>query len=180
MKIVQWIEIVVVEKRDELRNMRIDALWSLLRIALGFIFFWAFLDKLLGLNFATPHGKSWLDGVSPTAGFLEFAVKGPFTKLFNSLSGIPLIDWIFMAGLLLIGLAFILGIGQKIAGYSGAVLIFLIYITQLPLKNNPLIDEHIIYLLLFLIFSKNEVGLNFSIHKWWERTNLVKKYKILK
>lgn len=160
--------------------MKIESLWSLLRIALGFIFFWAFLDKLFGLNFATPPEKSWLVGVSPTAGFLEFAVKGTFATIFNSLSGNPLIDWLFMLGLLLIGLAMILGIGQKIAGYSGAILVFLIYLTQLPLKNNPLIDEHIIYILLFLIFAKNEVGHNFSLNKWWEKTDLVKKYKILK
>ncbi len=47
--------------------------WGVARIALGWIFLWAFLDKLFGWTFATPAGKGWLEGGSPTKGFLSGA-----------------------------------------------------------------------------------------------------------
>lgn len=48
-------------------------IWGLLRLGMGWIFFWAFIDKVFGLGFATATGKGWIDGVSPTFGFLKFA-----------------------------------------------------------------------------------------------------------
>lgn len=153
--------------------------WSLLRIVLGFIMLWAFLDKLFGLGFATSPAKSWLNGGSPTAGFLKMGTQGPFASLFQSLSGSPIVDWLFMMGLLLIGTALILGIGMKIAGYSGALLMFFMWLATLFPKNNPLVDEHIIYLLIFLGFARSQVGHTLSLHKWWISTKLVKKNPIL-
>ena len=41
--------------------------WPVLRIALGFVFLWTFLDKTFGLGFATPAEKAWVTGASPTA-----------------------------------------------------------------------------------------------------------------
>ncbi len=156
-----------------------DASFSLLRIALGFIFFWAFIDKVWGLGFATTPDKSWAQGVSPTTGFLKFGAEGIFAPFFHSLAGNPFIDWLFMLGLLGIGLSLLLGIGLKIAGYSGALLMSLLYLSLFPSKNNPLVDEHIIYLLLFLIFAKGEVGHRLSLYEWWKQTALVKKYPVL-
>jgi len=99
-------------------------IWAVLRIGMGWIFLWGFLDKLFGLGFATASEKAWLAGGSPTSGYLNFATSGPFAPLFQSLAGNPVVDWLFMLGLLLLGLALILGIGVKIAGYSGALLMF--------------------------------------------------------
>jgi thiosulfate dehydrogenase [quinone] large subunit len=42
---------------------------TLIRLSLGFVFLWAFLDKLFGLAYSTAPGRSWLEGVSPTKGF---------------------------------------------------------------------------------------------------------------
>lgn len=159
--------------------MKAETLWSLLRIAVGFIFFWAFIDKVFGLGFATIPEKSWLHGVSPTTGFLKFGAEGIFAPFFQSLAGNPFIDWLFMLGLLGIGVSLLLGIGLKIAGYSGALLMFLMYLSLFPSKNNPVVDEHIIYLLLFLIFAAGEIGHRFSLHKWWSKSGLVKKYPVL-
>ena len=81
-------------------------LLGLLRISMGLILLWAFFDKLFGFGFATLPNKSWLAGNSPTSGFLLNAVHGPFAEFFKSLAGNVWIDWIFMLGLLLIGLSF--------------------------------------------------------------------------
>ena len=52
------------------------------RILVGFVFLWAFLDKTLGLGFATTPEKAWLAGTSPTTGFLKMGVNpdGPFVE----------------------------------------------------------------------------------------------------
>src|SRR3989344_8142829 len=107
---------------------------GILRIALGLIFLWAFVDKLLGLGFATVREKAWIFGNSPTAGFLSNA-DGFFSPVFNSLAGSALVDWLFMLGLFLIGLALVLGIGIKLAGYSGVLLMTLMWLASLPLSN---------------------------------------------
>ncbi|RGA01239.1 hypothetical protein DI270_030565 [Microbispora triticiradicis] len=45
--------------------------WAAARIAIGWVFLWAFLDKLFGWGFATPAAKAWINGGSPTTGFLN-------------------------------------------------------------------------------------------------------------
>lgn len=154
-------------------------IWALLRISLGFIFFWAFLDKLFGLYFTTLPEKSWLAGVSPTEGFLTHATRGPFAELFQSIAGNPVVDWLFMIGLFGIGLAMLLGIGVKIAGYSGALMSFFMWLSVLPPEFNPFLDQHIIYLFLFIIFTIVKAGHYVGFGKWWSKTKLVKRFPIL-
>ncbi len=159
--------------------MKNKYLLALLRISIGFIFFWSFIDKVFGLSFATVPDKSWLQGISPTAGFLRFGTEGPFSSIFQNMSGNMLIDFLFMSGLLLAGTALILGIGIKIAGYSGSLMMFLIYLSLFPSQNNPIIDEHIIYILLLLLFTTTPTGNTWGLGRWWSRTKIVKKYPIL-
>ena len=73
--------------------------WGLLRLSIGWIFLWGFIDKLFGLGFATKADSAWLAGGSPTFGFLKFAVKGPFAGFYHGLAGSAAVDWLFMAGL---------------------------------------------------------------------------------
>src|SRR6266511_711287 len=50
---------------------------AVFRVAVGFVFLWAFLDKTFGLGYATPSAKAWINGGSPTKGFLSgLAVHG--------------------------------------------------------------------------------------------------------
>lgn len=37
-----------------------------LRLTTGFIFLWAFLDKLFGLGFSTPSERAWINGGKPS------------------------------------------------------------------------------------------------------------------
>ena len=152
---------------------------GLLRLAMGWMMLWAFFDKLFGLGFATTPEKSWLAGASPTAGFLNFGVSGPFSEFFHGLAGSVIIDWAFMMGLLLIGFSLFLGICVRIAGYSGAILMFLMWLALLPPKNNPFLDEHIIYLLLFLFLGISGSGRFLGLGYFWSKTKLVNKCKIL-
>lgn len=119
----------------------------IIRVCMGFIFLWAFFDKTFGLGFATTPAKSWLAGGSPTSGFLGNAVKGPFAELFRSMAGVSLVDWLFMIGLLLIGVSLLFGIYVRLGALGGIILLLLMYLAVLPPENNPIIDDHIIYAL---------------------------------
>lgn len=154
--------------------------WALTRIALGFIFLWAFLDKLFGLGFATKPEKSWLSGASPAAGFLKNGVHGPLADFYQSLSGNPLVDWLFMLGLLGLGVSLILGIGMKIAGYLGSLLMLLMWSSLLPPENNPIVDEHIVYMFVLLGLAHSNAGNYMGLGRKWSETNLVKNWPILR
>lgn len=133
---------------------------AVLRLSMGFIFLWAFFDKVFGLGFATTTAKAWIHGGSPTTGFLSFAVKGPFAELFNSLAGIVFIDWIFMIGLLFVGLTLLSNKFVKLGCLAGSTMLLLMYLALLLPENNPILDEHIIYILvLTLFYIKSEKGI---------------------
>lgn len=153
-------------------------IWGLLRIGMGWVFLWTFLDKLFGLGSATEAGKSWLDGVSPTLGFLKFGTTGPFTSIYQSIAGQAVVDWLYMIGLGLVGLALILGLGVRIAGYSGSLMMLLIYTAALPPEHNPFMDEHIIYIIVLIGLTFVNAGRYLGLGQWWSNTKLVQKYKI--
>ncbi len=84
---------------------------AIVRVVLGFEFLWAFADKTFGLGSATPWARTWINGGSPTKGFLSRVAVGPLEGTFHVWAGAAWADWLFMAGLLGIGLALIFGIG---------------------------------------------------------------------
>ena len=164
--------------------------WALARIALGFTFLWAFFDKLLGLGFATCRDektqvlttmceKAWINGGSPTTGFLKFAAKGPLASFYQSLAGNTLVDVLFMAGLLLIGFALIAGIGMRLATISGVLLMVMMWSALLLPENNPIIDEHIIYSIILLgLLAANNRQI-WGLRNWWIKQPLVKRFSFL-
>lgn len=126
-----------------------------LRLTMAFIFLWAFFDKLLGLGFATTPAQAWIRGGSPTAGFLAMVVRGPFESFFHMLSGIAVVDLLFMFGLLFVGLTLALNKYVKWGSAAGIVMLALMYLALLFPTNNPIIDDHIVYILvLTLIYFK--------------------------
>lgn len=150
-----------------------------IRLCLGWIFFWAFIDKVFGLGFATESGKAWLDGVSPTEGYLSFGTSGPLGGFYQAIAGHPVTDVLFMAGLALVGLSLIFGVGLRIAGYAGALMMLLMWASVLPPSHNPLIDEHIVYGIVLVGIANSDAGRHFGLGTWWSKTSLVKRWKFL-
>ncbi len=155
-----------------------------LRIIMGFIWLWAFLDKLLGLGFSTSPQKSWLAGNSPTAGFLKFGTNpnSPFASLYAELAKYStLLDPFYMAMLLFVGITLLTGVMVRFGSIAGIVFVISIYFSLIPLANNPIIDEHIIYAVIFLMFIFTNAGLyGWSLGKKYQELEVVKKYPILK
>jgi len=165
-------------------------IWALLRMSLGLTFLWAFFDKLIGLGFATCRdavtgsvttmcSRAWLEGGSPTTGFLKSGTTGPFAEFYQSLAGNTFIDWLFMAGLLLIGAALILGIGVRVATVTGSFLLYLMWTAVLPPENNPVLDDHLIYILVLAgVFAANN-NQKWGLRGWWVKQPIVKKLPFL-
>jgi len=162
-----------------MNQIKLESIWAILRISIGWVFFWAFIDKLFGLGFATTTEKAWISGASPTSGFLQFGTRGPWAEFYQGLAGNALVDWLFMVGLLLVGLALILGIGVRIAGYSGALIMLLIYSAAFPPKNNLFMDHHIIYIIILIGCAMTKSGYVLGLGRRWAETRLVKKYPFL-
>jgi thiosulfate dehydrogenase [quinone] large subunit len=158
-------------------NGKARYIWALARITLGWYFFWAFLDKLFGLGRSTGPENAWLAGGSPTALFLGEYVRGPLGSFYQSLAGSAVVDWLFMAGLLGLGTALMLGIGMRIASYAGGLLMLLMWSSRLPPGANPIVDEHIIFALLMSGLWAARAGRTLGLGNWWAEK--VKKVPIL-
>lgn len=150
-----------------------------LRLALGWSFLWAFFDKTFGLGYATSSENAWIDGGSPTSGFLSYATTGPLAGFYQDLSGSTAVDVLFMVALLMVGIALMLGIGMKIAVLSGSALMLLMWSSMLPPENNPIIDDHITYMLALILLAVLPAGHGIGLGKWWSELPLVKRFPIL-
>jgi len=165
----------------EARTVRANRyLFGGVRIALGWIFLWAFLDKMFGLGFATEEKAAWINGGAPTQGFLKFGAAGPFKEFYNGIAGAAWADWLFMLGLLGIGLALMLGIGERIAAATGALMMVLMWTAVLPPENNPFMDDHLIYAAVLVGLALMKAGDTLGLGRWWGNTTLVKKAPWLK
>lgn len=151
-----------------------------LRLALGWVFLWAFLDKLFGLGFATKAESAWIDGGSPTQGFLGNAVKGPFAGFYQSFAGAAWADWLFMLGLAGIGLALMAGVAMRIAAAAGALLLVLMWTAVLPPENNPFMDDHLVYAGVLVLLALTAAGETLGLGRIWNRLPIVQRLPWLK
>ena len=116
----------------------------LLRIAIGWLFLYSGITKILN-----PEWSS--------AGYLVAAKT--FPSFYKMLAGSEYLDWvnfINMWGQAIIGGMLILGIGVFLASLGGLVMMLLYYFPVLEFPriglHSYIVDEHIIYALVFLVF----------------------------
>ncbi len=140
------------------------------RIVIGFTFLWAFLDKTFGLGFATPAERAWLNGGTPAQGFIG-GIEGPFAGFFGVFAN-PFGDALFMAGLLGIGVALVMGAGLRIAAVTGTLLMAFMYLAEIPFVlggTNPVVDSHWHEALLLIIAAVTLSGDTWGVGKIWAR-----------
>jgi len=153
---------------------------ALLRVALGFIFLWAFLDKFFGLGYSTPSDKAWIHGGSPTKGFLSGVAVGPFESFFHSIAGTWWANTLFMLGLFAIGTALILGVAMKITMFAGPLLLVMMWSAAWPMaqftsagdatrSTNPFLDDHLIYALVIIVLALIGAGRVYGLGNWWAK-----------
>jgi thiosulfate dehydrogenase [quinone] large subunit len=163
------------------------------------------LDKAFALGFSTGRvvddagatvkiaffgDASWIHGASPTAGVLGFALKGPFTHFYQTITGYQMtqagptsaawVDWIYMLSMLAIGLALILGVGVRLASIGGIIWMAIFFTaTAIWPQNNPFVDEHVIGAVVLAALFLANAGRYYGLGKVWQRTKLVRRYPVL-
>lgn len=162
-----------------------------LRIIIGWTFLWAFFDKLLALGYATGVNPetgatdrfgdaAWINGGSPTFGFLSFGADGPFKDFYNSIAGDTWADWAFMFGLAAIGVSLTFGIFMRLGTIGGVAMYLLMWTVALAPENNPITDEHVIGAAAVLVLGLLYAGRHVGFGRWWESLSLTNKFPILK
>lgn len=167
-----------------------DRVLATLRIAFGATFLWAFLDKTFALGFATGRAEdgsvdrfgdaAWINGGSPTKGFLTFRADGPFADFYHSIAGATWANWLFMLGLLGIGVALLFGAGMRIAAATGALLYLLMWSVALPPANNPVLDDHVLGGLTLVALALLGAGDTWGLGRWWGSAELVRRHPMLR
>ncbi|KDN22047.1 DoxX family membrane protein [Amycolatopsis rifamycinica] len=151
---------------------------AVLRVATGFVFLWAFLDKLFGLGYATPSKGAWIGGGSPTKGFLSGVHVGPFESTFHAWAGTWWADTLFMLGLAAIGIAVTAGIGLRLSAAAGTLMMLLMWTAEWPFalststgeathSTNPIIDYHLVYALVLIALAVTAAGNTWGLGRRW-------------
>lgn len=155
------------------------------RLITGFVFLWAFLDKTFGFSYATPGNGAWIDGGSPTEGFLGGVAVGPMEDTFHSWAGDAWADWLFMLGLLGIGLALVLGVALRFAAVATTVMMTLMWVAEWPpakhlsdgspsMSTNPLVDYHVIYAVVAVALAVTYAGNTWGLGRAWAKLPFVR------
>lgn len=127
----------------------------LLRLAMGWLFLYAGVSKILN--------PEWT-----AAGYLKGAKTFPaLFHWFASSQNIGWVDFLNEWGLALIGGVLILGLFVKWASFAGIVLMLLYYFPVLKFPyagaNFFIIDDHIIFILIFVLFIGAKAGQHLGI-----------------
>lgn len=168
--------------------------WGALRLAMGWIFLWAFLDKLLALGFATGRDEetgavdrfgdaAWVNGGSPTDGFLSFGLNTRwfFDDLYGGFAGQAWVDWIYMISMAAIGGALLLGIATRLAAVAGIAWMLLFYTAAaLWPENNPFLDDHLVYAIVLAGIASVSAGRYLGLGRRWERLPIVQRHPFLR
>ena len=160
----------------------------MLRIATGFVFLWAFLDKTFGLGYSTPSARSWINGGSPTKGFLASVHVGPLQSTFHSIAGTWWANGLFMVGLLGIGVALILGVAVRIAAVSGVIMVAAMWLATYPpakftsagtptSSTNPFVDDHMLEALILVVLATTLAGRTWGLGSMWARLPFVARHR---
>jgi thiosulfate dehydrogenase (quinone) large subunit len=161
---------------------------AVLRVAIGFVFLWAFLDKMFGLHYSTPSARAWIHGGSPAKGFLSSVEVGPLRSWFHSIAGSGWVDWLFMLGLLGIGAAIITGVAVRAAALAGVAMMGLMWFAEFPFaqhtsagapsgSTNPLTDYHFIYAVVLLVLAATYAGTTWGAGRIWARRPFVQRHR---
>jgi len=160
---------------------------AVLRVSTGFIFLWAFLDKTFGWSYSTPSAKSWINGGSPTKGFLSSVEVGPFQSAFHSIAGTWWADWLFMLGMLGVGVALIAGVAVRPAAAAGVLIMGLMWFAEFPIAQhtsagapsgsvNPLVDYHFLYAVVLIVLAATYAGSTWGLGRKWASIPFVQRH----
>jgi len=144
----------------------------LLRISLGWLFFYAGVTKVIDPAWSA---AGYLNGAQTFTGFYQWLASPQILPLINFFN-----EW----GLTLIGVALILGVIVRLSAVAGAILMIMYYF---PVLNFPLvgeysylIDEHIVYAWALLLVASLRAGRVWGLEKWCSNLPICSKFPKLR
>ncbi|WP_258049544.1 recombinase family protein [Streptomyces finlayi] len=146
--------------------------------------------QAFGWGYATGAGKGWVDGGSPTMGFLSGVSAGPMENTFHTWAGDAWAHWAFMLGLLGIGVALLSGVALRPAALAGTAMMALMWAAEWPparhlsdgspsMSTNPLIDYHVLYAAVLVLLPVALAGHSWGLGRAWARLPLVRRNRWL-
>jgi thiosulfate dehydrogenase [quinone] large subunit len=163
---------------------------AVLRISTGFVFLWAFVDKAFGWGYATPSAKSWINGGSPTKGFLSSVDVGPLQGFFHSIAGTWWANSLFMLALLGLGIALIAGIGMRLSAGVATLVLAMMWFAEFPPaqttaagkpsgSSNPITDYHFMYAVGTIVLALTYAGHTWGLGRRWAQLPFVQSHRWL-
>ncbi|MEO8637414.1 MAG: DoxX family protein [Candidatus Taylorbacteria bacterium] len=144
----------------------------LLRISLGWMFFYAGITKLVDPSCSA---GGYLKGAKTFAGFYLWLTSPQI---------LPVINFVNEWGLTLLGVALILGVFVRLSSVCGALLMLLYYLPLLdfpyPNEHAFIVDEHIIYITALLLLASLRAGRFWGLENWCASLPICKKFPKLR
>jgi len=157
------------------RATALPYVWAVARLLMAWTFLWPFFDKLIGLNHQTTTAQAWINGGNPTKGFLSGSV-GFLSGFYTSIAGAGIVNWLFMVGLLAVGIALAFGIAIRFAAVAGSIMLLAMWSASLPPSDDLILDNHIIYAVLLIGLALVGAGNTLGFGRRWAQTTLVQRY----
>ena len=143
-----------------------------LRLSLGWLMFYAGITKVLDPAWSA---EGYLKGAKTFAWFYQWLLSPQI---------LPIINFINEWGLTLLGISLILGIFVRLSSLLGAVLMLLYYLPILdfpyPNPHSFLVDEHIIYIFVLLLFASLKAGRVWGLENWCSNLPICSKFPKLR
>ncbi|MEX2054573.1 MAG: DoxX family membrane protein [Candidatus Andersenbacteria bacterium] len=140
----------------------------LLRVALGWLFFYSGITKVLNPEWSA---AGYLAGAKTFSGLYQWFAQPEILPVINAIN-----EW----GQLLLGIALLLGIVVRLASVGGALLMLMYYFPVLEFpyigRTAFLIDEHIIYALALWVLAAFRAGRVWGLETWCSQLPLCSKY----
>lgn len=144
---------------------------ALLRVSMGFLFFYAGITKVLDPNWSA---EGYIKGAQNFSWFFNWLLNPAILPVVNFLN-----EW----GLTMLGVCLILGIGVRLSSVLGAVLM-LMYYAVLPFPyqtaHSFLVDEHVVYAAALLFLASARAGRVWGLENWCSNLPICAKFPKLR
>ena len=144
----------------------------LLRIAMGCLFFYAGITKIMNPDWSA---AGYLGGAKTFSGLYAW---------FASAGNIDWVNFVNEWGLTLLGASLILGVGVRLSSILGVALMLLYYfpILQFPKvgTHSFIVDEHIVYALALVFFAAVRAGRYYGLEERCAKLPICSKFPRLR
>ena len=144
----------------------------ILRVSTGWLMLYAGLTKVLN--------PQW----SAAFYLKDSKTFGDFFRWFMQPGILPVTNWLNEWGLTVLGVSLILGVFVRLTSIYGVVLMLLYYFPILDFpyagEHSFIVDDHIIYALVFLFFAAIRAGRVWGLEKWCAKLPICSKFPKLR